>query len=171
MASNWILTENGVERTVSILSDDGVNATVELDGTTYTVRTTDLPDGRIALSGVGTPRKLRTFSDRRGTWISEGPTARNFDIIDERASWLGALGSGGGDGGGEIKASMPGRVVKVLVEVGDEVPAGGIVVVLEAMKMENDIKTPSGGKVIEVGVVEGATVESGELLVRLEVEA
>ena len=56
MASNWILTENGVDRSVMVRSDDGTTAVVEVDGVSYTVQTQDLPDGRIALSGVGAPR-------------------------------------------------------------------------------------------------------------------
>mgnify|MGYP002631114343 FL=1 len=169
MASNWILTEDDVDRSVVILSDDGTDAVVEVDGATYTVSTHDLPDGSIAVSGVGAPRKLRTFTDRRGLWINEGAKARCFEVMDERTRWLGAFGGGDTAAGGEITAGMPGRVVKVLVAVGDEVPPGGIVAVLEAMKMENDVKARGGGTVIEVAISVGATVEAGELLVRLEV--
>ncbi|HEY5675844.1 MAG TPA: biotin/lipoyl-containing protein, partial [Myxococcales bacterium] len=63
-----------------------------------------------------------------------------------------------------ISAPMPGKVVKVLVKVGDEVKDGQGLVVVEAMKMENELKSPKAGKVTELHAVEGAAVESGAKL-------
>ncbi len=71
-------------------------------------------------------------------------------------------------GRAEMRAMMPGRVVSVLVQPGDEVEAGQGVVVVEAMKMENELKSPKKGKVAEVKVVAGQTVEKGELLAVIE---
>ncbi|MSP90432.1 MAG: biotin/lipoyl-binding protein [Myxococcales bacterium] len=71
-------------------------------------------------------------------------------------------------GSGRILASMPGRVVRVPVQVGDVVPPNGVVAVLEAMKMENDVRSPAGGRVVQVAVQEGVAVEAGALLVQLE---
>jgi biotin carboxyl carrier protein len=68
----------------------------------------------------------------------------------------------------EIKAAMPGRVVNVLVAPGDEVAADQGVIIVEAMKMENELKSPKAGKVIEVKVAAGQTVEKGELLLVIE---
>lgn len=67
-----------------------------------------------------------------------------------------------------ICAPMPGKVVKVLVKVGDEVQANQGVVVVEAMKMENELKSPKAGKVTELFVKEGQTVENGAKLVVIE---
>jgi biotin carboxyl carrier protein len=64
-----------------------------------------------------------------------------------------------------VKAPMPGRVMRVLVAVGDRVTARQGVVVVEAMKMENELRSPRDGTVKEVGVVAGATVETGAVLV------
>ena len=60
---------------------------------------------------------------------------------------------------------MPGRVMRVLVAVGDRVAARQGVVVVEAMKMENELRSPRDGTVKEVGVVPGAAVETGAVLV------
>jgi biotin carboxyl carrier protein len=68
----------------------------------------------------------------------------------------------------EIKSAMPGRVVNVLVAAGDEVKDGQGIVVVEAMKMENELKSPKAGKVVEVKVVAGQTVEKGELMIVIE---
>ena len=63
---------------------------------------------------------------------------------------------------------MPGRIVKVLVKPGDEVAARQGLVVVEAMKMENELTSPRAGHVREVAVAEGASVEAGRLLVIVE---
>ncbi|HZP46594.1 MAG TPA: biotin/lipoyl-containing protein [Candidatus Binataceae bacterium] len=68
----------------------------------------------------------------------------------------------------EIKAMMPGRVVTLLVKVGDEVAAQQGIVVVEAMKMENELKSPRAGKVTKINVTPGQTVEKGDLLVTIE---
>lgn len=81
-----------------------------------------------------------------------------------RASASHALASGKTD----IKAMMPGRVVTVLVKVGDDVSEHQGIVVVEAMKMENELKTPRAGKVTLIKVSPGQTVEKGDLLVSIE---
>jgi biotin carboxyl carrier protein len=71
-------------------------------------------------------------------------------------------------GPAEVKAMMPGRIVSVLVKPGDDVVQKQGLVVVEAMKMENELKSPKAGKIIEVRVSPGQTVEKGELLVIIE---
>ena len=68
-------------------------------------------------------------------------------------------------GGTEITAPMPGTILKLLVNVGDTVSENQPVVVLEAMKMENDIPATVGGKVLAVNVNQGDSVESGQALI------
>jgi len=86
----------------------------------------------------------------------------------------GAGGSSGGGGGaaagdGEaLTAEMQGTILDVAVSEGDEVSAGDVVLVLEAMKMENDIEAPVSGTVTEVAVAEGESVDMGDLLVVVE---
>ena len=72
------------------------------------------------------------------------------------------------EGPAGIKAPMPGKLVRVLAAKGDEVAAGQGLVVVEAMKMENELKSPRAGRVKEVPVREGQAVEAGALLVVLE---
>ncbi len=67
-----------------------------------------------------------------------------------------------------VKAMLPGTIIKILVSPGDEVRAGDTLLILEAMKMENEIVAPSSGKVKEVRVSEGQRVETGDVLVVLE---
>jgi acetyl-CoA/propionyl-CoA carboxylase biotin carboxyl carrier protein len=80
----------------------------------------------------------------------------------------GGGGAGGGTGSGDVVVPMQGTIVKVLVEVGQEVEAGQAVVVLEAMKMENQIQAEKSGKVKEIKVAAGDTVGSGDVVAVIE---
>lgn len=93
-------------------------------------------------------------------------------VEDERTRELKQL-TGGSDGrkqGGVVKAPMPGLVVRVAVEEGQEIGQGASVVVLEAMKMENEIAAPVGGIVKSVNVKPGQAVEKGAVLVEVSIE-
>ena len=79
--------------------------------------------------------------------------------------------AGGGKSRGEVlKAPIAGRVVKVLVTAGQVVEAGEVLVILEAMKMENEIKCTRGGVVSAIDVADGDSVETGGKLVSLKPE-
>lgn len=80
----------------------------------------------------------------------------------------GASGGAGGAGEQRIIAPMPGKVLRVLVKPGDEVHGRQPLVVVEAMKMENELSVPRGGRVRDVVVQEGVSVEAGRLLVVVE---
>ena len=66
--------------------------------------------------------------------------------------------------GAKVESPMPGTILAVNVNVGDTVKAGQVLMILEAMKMENEIMAPADGKVTGVAVAKGAAVESGALL-------
>lgn len=70
-------------------------------------------------------------------------------------------------GGEQVKAPMPGNVLDVRVSVGQQVKKGDVLLILEAMKMENEINAPKDGTVAQVAVTKGATVDSGAVLVVL----
>ena len=70
-------------------------------------------------------------------------------------------------GGESVNAPMPGNILKVNVSVGQPVKAGQVLVVLEAMKMENEIMAPRAGTVAQVPVTKGSTVDTGATLVVL----
>jgi len=81
------------------------------------------------------------------------------------ASKPAAASSGGGE---SIKAPMPGTVFKLLVKEGDKVEAGQAVIILEAMKMENELQAEKGGTVTQVAVTEGEKVDEGSVLIVIE---
>jgi len=91
-------------------------------------------------------------------------------VQDERSLLLQRLGFAGSidQRGKEIKAPMPGLITKVMVQPGDIVEAGQGVIVLEAMKMENELTAPSGGTVKTVHVTEREAVDKNAILIELE---
>jgi biotin carboxyl carrier protein len=72
------------------------------------------------------------------------------------------------EGRQNIVAAMPGKVVRVLVAAGDEVAAGQGIMVVEAMKMQNEMKAPRAGKVVSLAAAAGATVKAGDVLASIE---
>ena len=78
-----------------------------------------------------------------------------------------ASASKGTEGNINVKSPMPGTIVDIKVSVGDKVEANTVVAVLEAMKMENEIVTPSTGTVASVNVNKGASVNTGDVLITI----
>ncbi len=68
----------------------------------------------------------------------------------------------------DIKAPMPGLVLKIKKNAGDEIDSGDSILILEAMKMENDLKAPSSGKIKQIYISEGSAVEKGDKLFTIE---
>lgn len=73
-------------------------------------------------------------------------------------------GSGSEKGLAQILAPMPGKVVRVLTEVGAQVEAGAGILIVEAMKMQNELKAPKSGKIVSISAEAGATVNAGDVL-------
>ena len=89
-------------------------------------------------------------------------------LTDPRLTKLSVAARRGAAGPDVVRAPMPGKVVKVLVKAGDRVAAGQGVVVVEAMKMENELLASRAGAVLAVHVAEGRAVDAQEALVTLE---
>jgi biotin carboxyl carrier protein len=96
-----------------------------------------------------------------------GGRAHRLRLLDERALRRRERGATG-DGAKEVRAAMPGKVVAVLVQAGAAVERGQGLLVLEAMKMENEITAPRSGTITEVCVQPGQAVEAGEILARID---
>ncbi len=88
-------------------------------------------------------------------------------IVDPLRSGQGRAGASAG-AASEVRAVMPGRIVAVLVAAGQDVVAGQGLIVVEAMKMENEMTSPRAGSILAVLARAGETVEAGTILVTLE---
>jgi biotin carboxyl carrier protein len=124
------------------------------------------PDGG-AISGPAASYEVAIEEKAGGTtvYINGHPIPVMMDGGPARFGRRGASGDRESSGPRRIVASMPGRVVKVLVRPGDVVEARQGLVVVEAMKMENEMRAPGQGTVTEVLVAEGASVEANTVLV------
>lgn len=133
---------DGIERAANVEIAEPCVYSVLMDGRSYDARVEDAPDGlAVFIDGyrfeveVRDPRRLRRRS-----------------------------GSRGGEGVQTVAAPMPGKVVRVLVQGGDAVEAGQGLLVVEAMKMQNEMKAARAGTVLTLSAKEGATVAAGEVL-------
>jgi biotin carboxyl carrier protein len=102
-----------------------------------------------------------------GNQITIGGYSFPAEIEDPR-QWKRSSHGAGAHGHASITAAMPGKVVRILVAVGDEVVAGQGIVVVEAMKMQNELKAPRDGRVTAIEVHENDSVNAGAVLAVIE---
>lgn len=102
-----------------------------------------------------------------GSEIAIGRHRFHFEIDDPR-QWKRTGGAADAHGRAAIIAPMPGKIIRVLVATGDEVVAGQGIVVVEAMKMQNEMKAPRDGRVTSVGVKPNDSVNAGTVLAVIE---
>lgn len=124
------------------------------------------------VSGLGS-RSYALTRHGDGWAIQRGGVTWVADVVDEQSHRLRALKRERQvkDAPGLVRAPMPGLVLRIEVETGQEVAAGGGLVVLEAMKMENEIRSPGPGRVKTILVEAGQAVEKGAPLVEVVAEA
>ena len=131
-------------------------------------------EGDFAIAGVGLActsvliggRNFRVTRPERGKYAVNGRTldVRVYDPRDRRTE----RESVASHGSEQVRARMPGKVIRVLASVGDVVEEGRGLVVVEAMKMQNEMKSPKSGRVTEVRARAGAAVNAGDVLVVIE---
>jgi len=100
--------------------------------------------------------------------VAIGGRRYKIEVRDPRAWRTSKSRSGAGDGPKKIVAPMPGKVVRVIAPAGTDVEQGASVIVIEAMKMQNELKSPKKGKVLKVSAAEGAAVNAGDVLAVVE---
>jgi acetyl/propionyl-CoA carboxylase alpha subunit len=159
-------------RTVELELDAG---RVTLDRASHSASLTSIPGTPLRQLLIdGQPLTLSVEALGRGRWaLTAGGVRWELEVLDERTRHIRSL-TGAGEhrrAGGALKAPMPGLVVRVPLEEGQTVEAGAPLVVLEAMKMENELKAPARLRVKRVRVRAGEAVEKGQLLVEFEAEA
>jgi biotin carboxyl carrier protein len=100
--------------------------------------------------------------------VSVGEQRFTVDVRDPRSLKARRAKAGATNGPKKITAPMPGKVVRIISPVGTEVEAGQAVIVIEAMKMQNELKSPKKGVVKKIMAAEGATVNAGDALAVVE---
>jgi acetyl/propionyl-CoA carboxylase alpha subunit len=159
-------TLNGEKRRVST---DGRRplAQVTIDGAEYEVDWRRVRHGVVSILMDGRSHTVQVARSEGGVTVDvEG---QHFVLGTGSRDDDSAVAPGAGHGGGgTIKAPMPGNVVKVMVAEGDEVTAGDSIVVVEAMKMEHEVRSGVDGTVKKVNVAAGDSVGTSEVMVEIE---
>jgi biotin carboxyl carrier protein len=140
-------------------------ATIDGEPHDVSVRSTDL--GLSLVFADGRSIDVAATETASGEWFVQLPHVDLTAVVDRRRRER-ARPSIAAAGLQRVMAPMPGRVVRVLVKVGDLVEVRQPLVVIEAMKMENELTSPKAGTVKEVPATEGQSVEAGRLLVVVE---
>jgi biotin carboxyl carrier protein len=138
--------------------------TVTLDGEAVAVEAQVLRPGVLSLIVAGRAWRVVLEDDPSEPAIHVAGERITYRVDDPRSLKGRRARAAGADGPKAIKASMPGRVVRVLAHKGEAVEEHQGVVVIEAMKMQNELKTPKKGRVAELRVVPGDTVAAGDVL-------
>lgn len=141
-----------------VLAREGDKIKIEVDGEAFEAKVGD--EGVVQLGDARVQVRVGESS------VHVDGREVPFRIHEFSASAL--PGGKGGARGARVKPPMPGKIVSVGVKEGDEVEAGAVLVILEAMKMQNEITAPAAGTVKKVHVSPGQNVESKDVLIELE---
>ena len=152
-----------------VVRREGNNLSASVDGRKYELKADGERGEYLLFDGIRVHNCRVEGSEAKLDYLVHlGARSHQVSLTDPKR--LGASHSAGAHhhGSAEIVASMPGKVVRVLVAAGAEVKAGAGIVVVEAMKMQNEMKAPKAGTIIEMNAVTGATVNAGDVLAVIE---
>jgi biotin carboxyl carrier protein len=156
-------------RVIELLPADGQQQShATLDGQPVEIEAHLLRPGVLSLVIEGRAYRVVLEDDPDEPAIHLAGRRHAYRIDDPRSLKARRAHAQGHDGPRPIKASMPGRVVRILAQPGDTVEVNQGVVVIEAMKMQNELKSPKAGKVAVLRVSPGDTVAAGEILAVIE---
>jgi biotin carboxyl carrier protein len=144
---------------------------VKLDGRTLKIDDSDIGNGRLSLMlQDNKPYELLLSKNSNGYYCWMNSRQATCTVIDEKTARFAKLMGASLDGQkrSSLKAPMPGLVLRVDIEVGQEVKRGDSLIVVEAMKMENELKASGAGKIKAIKVKQGQAVEKSQVLVEFE---
>jgi biotin carboxyl carrier protein len=164
---------SGTDHEITVdLDGDRVNGSV--DGRSYELEVREISSGEyLLLNGTAVFRcRIESMSDRRDSRQSFEVSlrGRGYDVkvIDPKRLRSGHASAAHDPGAAEVVSPMRGKLVRVLVEQGSQVEAGDGIVIVEAMKMQNEMKSPKAGVVVSINAEAGATVNAGDVLAVIE---
>ena len=155
---------------VELLGKDGNKVRLDIDGQPYEVDIVMAENGACSIlhDGHSYNAELIRSGGGKNYQVNTLFSSYSVDIIDSQAKYLRMRKNSEEKQGDKVVSPMPGKVMKIPVNEGDLLSAGDIVVVLEAMKMENNIDADRAGVVKEVCIQQGATVMEGDNLIVIE---
>jgi biotin carboxyl carrier protein len=157
---------NGGAVSVDIEERNG-HVTATVDGRTYELNVTRPEEGAYLLFDGSHVYEARVWAEGTGNLrVKLRDHIVPVKVIDRKRRQASA--DHGFEGRQQLTAPMPGKVVRILLAAGEDVRAGQGIIVVEAMKMQNEIKSPKDGRVAELRVAEGATVSANQVLAIVE---
>ena len=160
---------------IATAGDDVREAEVTVTNGRYRVRVGDVQwdvDARATANGIyslliGGVSYVASVVDRDGVSVVEVDGERHEITVEEQTRHIIRTRAGAGAAGGSrtLTAPLPGKISRVAVQAGDTVNAGDILLVIEAMKMENEFRAGASGTVVEVRVAAGTAVNAGDVLI------
>jgi biotin carboxyl carrier protein len=142
---------------------------ISLDGNTLDANAVEVAPNIFSVLLRGDSHQIRIAPRPDGTLTLHTGLAEYHAEVSDPRSWRGRRqGAVEAEGRQQITAPMPGKVVRLLVKQGDSVEAGQGLLVIEAMKMQNEIRSPKSGKIEKLFAQEGQPVNAGEVLLWVE---
>ncbi|HEV2289213.1 MAG TPA: biotin/lipoyl-containing protein [Candidatus Acidoferrales bacterium] len=135
-----------------------------LDGREVAADLVEVQPGVYSVLIGGQAFEASVTADSTSSRVMIGEHEFPFEVVDPRRWNRGRRGVAGAEGKQSIIAPMPGKIVRLLVKNEDSVEIGQGLIVVEAMKMQNEIKSPKAGKIERLDVKEGQAVNAGEIL-------
>lgn len=162
---NRILARHGDHEVEATIDRENDRIHITIGDKTHTFTVHGHGGGRIQLEHAGRPHIVEVD----GTDVLVDGTPYTLDIRKAPPNVPGATRAAGGSGGiTKVKPPMPGKVIQVSVQPGDKVQAGDLLVVLEAMKMQNEIVAPVEGTIKSLGVAEGDSIDAKRIIAEIE---
>jgi biotin carboxyl carrier protein len=174
MSREYVATLNDVEIAVRVNEAAGATWSATVDGRSVLVEAHALGQGAYSIRIEHRHYLVIVDAREQGVELSVQGNQTRISFVDAavHAAQKLVMAKAESDSGDEaVRAPIAGRVVKLLVSVGQTVDRGDGVIVVEAMKMENEIRSEKGGRVEAVHVTQGASIENGQLLVTLKQSA
>jgi biotin carboxyl carrier protein len=153
------------------LKREGERVVADVDGRRYELVAREPERGIYLLLADGHVYECRVERDAAEptlVHVHTGKQSYAVKLTDPKRLRAGQSAGAQADGAAQVIAVMPGKVVRVLVEQGATIEAGQGIVVVEAMKMQNEMKSPRAGRVVELQAKPGATVNAGDVLAVIE---
>ena len=150
------------------LSRAGSGWLCKLNGRDFLLDAVSTSEGVLSLLVNGKSYEIKQENTANETSVVVGQERFNAMVRDPRSFRSRRRADSGTEGVKKITAPMPGKVVRILAPAGTTVEAGQGVLVIEAMKMQNELKSPKKGTVKKLNVTEGAAVEAGQALAEVE---
>ena len=164
-----IHAETGDQKHEVEIKLEGEKLFSDVDGRKYELEVSE-PEKGIYLFKYNGKVFEASVSETRGsqTSVRIGANEFNIKLIDPKRLRDSGSEHEHGDGLAEIKTAMPGKVVRVLLKPGTEVEKGDAILIVEAMKMQNELKSPKAGVIKDIRVEAGAAVAAGDVLATIE---